>query len=124
VSDHAYVGRVVRVRLLPVAEQVVDDRKQPFLRRVPGLEQVVVETDVVDRLDGDVRVGVRGEQQVLRTGCMGPGPLEHLDARHLRHSLVGGDQGHRVAAQSEFGLGERAPTSCSIASEPSIDAGV
>jgi hypothetical protein len=36
----------------PVAEEVVEDRVQPLGRRVPRLEQVVVEADVVDRLDG------------------------------------------------------------------------
>ena len=50
----------------PVAQQVVDDRVEPLLGRVPRLEQVVVEPDVVDRLDRHVGVGVGGEQHELR----------------------------------------------------------
>ena len=71
VPDHPHVVGVVRVGLPPVAEQVVDDGVQPLLRRVPRLEQVVVEADVVDRLDRDVCVGVRREQQVFRVRCVG-----------------------------------------------------
>ena len=66
VPDDADVGRVVRVGLRPVAEQVVDDGVEPLFGRIPRLEQVVVQADVVDRLDRDVGVGVRGEQEVLR----------------------------------------------------------
>jgi hypothetical protein len=36
----------------PVGQQLVEHRVEPLLRRVPGLEQVVVEVDVVDRADG------------------------------------------------------------------------
>ena len=50
---------------LPVAEQVLERREQPLLRRVPRLLQVVVDLGAVDR--GDRRVGVRvgGEQRAL-----------------------------------------------------------
>ena len=70
VADHSDVRRVVRVRLPPVAEQVVDDGVKPFLRRVPRLEQVVVEANVIDGLDGYVCVRVRRQQQELRTRRM------------------------------------------------------
>ena len=65
-----------RVLVLPVAQQVVEDRVQPLLGRVPRLEQVVVEPDVVDRLDRDVGVGVGREQHELgvRGAADGPAP--------------------------------------------------
>lgn len=103
VTDHAHVRCVVGVGLPPVVEQAIDDGVQPFLGRIPRLEQVVVEADVVDRLDGNVRVRVCRQQQELRARVMGPCLLEHLDARHLRHPLVGGDQRHRLVPQRELG---------------------
>ena len=36
-------------------------------------------------------------------GAWTAGLLEHLDAGHLRHPLVGGDQRHRLVAQGELG---------------------
>ena len=98
VPDHSDVRREVPVGLLPVAEQIVDHGVQQFLGRVPRLEQVVVEPDVVDRLDGDVCVGVGRQQQHLRALRMGTRLLEHLDAGHLRHPLVRRDQRHRLVA--------------------------
>jgi hypothetical protein len=94
---------VVGVGLAPVVQQVVDDRVEPLLRRVPRLEQVVVEADVVDRLDGHVGVGVGREQQELRARGVGPRLAEQLDAGHPRHPLVGGDQRHRLVAEGEPG---------------------
>jgi hypothetical protein len=98
VPDHSHVRRVVPVGLPPVAEQVVDDGVQPLLWRVPRFEQVVIKADVVDRLDGDVCVGVRRKQQELRVLRVSTRLLEHLDTRHLRHPLVHGDQRHRLVA--------------------------
>jgi CheY-like chemotaxis protein len=40
----------------------VDDGVQLLLRRVPRLEEVVVEVDDVDRVDGGVGVGIGGQQ--------------------------------------------------------------
>jgi len=94
-ADHSNLRRAFPIGLPPVSEEIVSDGVQPLVRRVPGLEQVVVEADVVDRLDGDVGVRVCSEQQELRVRCVGPRLLEHLDTRHLRHPLVSGDQRHR-----------------------------
>lgn len=69
---------------------------------VPGLEQVVVEADVVDRTDGGVGVGVGGEQQLLGGRRLRLGPLEQLDAGHRRHALVGDDQGDGLIAQRQL----------------------
>ena len=86
----------------PVPEQVVNDGVEPFLGRIPGLEQVVVELDVVDRLDRHVGVCVRSEKQGFRAGRVDPRLLEHLDAGHLRHPLVRRDQGHRLVTEREL----------------------
>ena len=102
VSHDANVGRVVGVGLTPVSEQVVDDGIEPFLGRIPWFEQVVVQADVVDRLDCDLGVGVCREQQILRTRCMRARLGEHLDAGHLRHPLIGGDQGNGLVTQGEL----------------------
>ena len=104
VVDDPDVGGLVGVLGVPVAEQVVDDGVEVLLRRVPRLEQVVVEPDVVDRRDGHTRVGVRREQQPL--GALGEAALlggrKRLDAGHLRHPLVDRDQGDGPVAQGQL----------------------
>ena len=50
VADDAHAAGLERRAGLPVVEQVVDDRVELLLGRVPGLEQVVVERDLVDGL--------------------------------------------------------------------------
>ena len=86
VADHPHVPGLLGVRPLPVAEQVVDDGVQPLGRRVPRLEQVVVQTDVVDRLDGDVGVGVGGEQEQLGVRGVLPRPAGASRSRSCRAS--------------------------------------
>ena len=85
----------------PVRQQVLEDREEPLLRRVPGLEEVVVQADGVDRRDGDLGVRVGREQDPFRVGVNVPDRLEELDARHARHPLVGQEQGDGGAAQLE-----------------------
>ena len=91
------------VLLPPVAEQVVEDGVEALFRRVPRLQEVVVEADVVDGLDGDVRVGVGGEEDELGLRSEHPGLLEELDAGHLGHPLIRRDQTHLPVAQRELG---------------------
>ena len=103
VADHADHRVPVGVIVAPVAEQVVDDGVEPVLGWVPRLEEVVVETDLVDRLDRHVGVGVRREQQQLGVRRLAAYLGEHLDAGHPRHPLIGGHQGDRATAQGELG---------------------
>ena len=104
VVDHPDVGRLVGVLGVPVAEEVVDDGVEVLLGRVPRLEEVVVEADVVDRLDRHTGVGVRRQQQPL--GAVGQaaflGGREGLDAGHVRHPLVDCDERHGPVAQREL----------------------
>ena len=65
VADDPQPALGAGVLLPPVAEQVVEDGVQALLGRIPRLQEVVVEPDVVDGLDRDVRVGVGGEQHEL-----------------------------------------------------------
>ncbi len=86
-------------RGLPVAQHVLEDRVQPILRRIPGLEQVVVELDRVDRGDRDLGVCVRGQQHPLRIRVDRARLGQELDAGHAGHPLIREKQRNRGAAQ-------------------------
>ena len=83
---------------VPVFEQVVENGKKLLLGRIPGLQQIVVELNVVDRADGGVGVGVSGQQGSLCFGIEFPGLLKGFDAVHLRHAVVDQQQGHSLVA--------------------------
>ena len=87
------------VLALPGLQQLVDDRVELLLGRVPGLEQVVVEVNDVDRVDRGARVGVGGQQYPAGVGVDVHRPLEELDAGQPGHPVVGQDDRHLVAAQ-------------------------
>jgi hypothetical protein len=78
----------------PVGEEIVQDRVELLVRRMPGLEQVVVQTDVVD--SGDRRLGVRvgGQEDPLRLRVEREDLEEELRAGHLRHPLVDQEERH------------------------------
>src|SRR5690606_19370106 len=59
--------------------------------RVPRLRDVAVDLPEVDRLDEHVDVGERGQNDSDRVGLPVAHPAKQLDARHLRHALVGDD---------------------------------
>ncbi len=99
VPDQPHVGHRPVRRLDPRVQQRVDHRVELLLRRVPRLEQVVVQVDDVDRLDRGVGVGVGGEQDPARERHQIHRLLQELDAVHLGHPVVGEQQRHLVAAQ-------------------------
>ena len=86
----------------PVGEQVVEDRVELLVGRIPGLEEVLVEADLVDRADGDVGVGVGGQQDALRLGLERDRLGEELGAGHRRHALVDEEERHRIAALGQL----------------------
>ena len=86
----------------PQLDQGVDDGVQLLLRRIPRLQQVVVEVDDVDRLDRSVGVGVCGEQGSPGTRKQVHRFFEELDASHLGHAMVREQHGHEVAPQLEL----------------------
>ena len=99
------------LRRSPVGEQVVEHGIEPLLRRMPRLHQVVVDADLVDGADRHLRVRV-GRQQHAPRARRDVGALrEQLDARHLRHALVGQEQRDGIAAlRQPFEQIERAGT--------------
>ena len=103
VADDPQDGVRRGVGFTPVVQQVVDDRVQALFRRIPGLQEVVVEPDLVDRLDRDVGVGVRGEKHELGAGHMHARLLEKCDASHSGHALIGEDQRDLAVSQDVLG---------------------
>jgi hypothetical protein len=59
-----------------------------LLRRVPRLEEIVVETDRVNGPDRGLGVGIGGQQHPLGIGDPLSSLLQKLDAGHVRHPLV------------------------------------
>ena len=99
------------LRRSPVGEQVVEHGIEPLLRRMPRLHQVVVDADLVDGADRHLRVRVRRQQHAPRARRDVGALREQLDARHLRHALVGQEQRDGIAAlRQPFEQIERAGT--------------
>ncbi len=57
-AQHANAFETGAIPGLPIAEEVVEDRVQMILGRMPGLHDVLVEPNVVDCADRCVGVGV------------------------------------------------------------------
>ena len=97
---------------LPRRQQVLDDRVELLLGRVPGLEQVVVEVDLVDRLDRRLGVGVGGEQHALGLGRRARAPR-----RGTRSPTCRACAGRRPAARpaSPRARSSRSASSASLA---------
>ena len=93
----ARLGAARRGVGLPVLQEVVEHRVEPLLRRVPGLHQVVVEAELVDRADGGLGVGVGREQHALGLRGHLQGAREELDPAHPGHALVGDQERHGLA---------------------------
>ena len=102
VADDAHAAGLERRAGLPRRQQVLDDRKQLLLGRIPRLEQVVVQRDLVDRRDRRLGVGVGGQQHALGVGHELARLDEVLGARHPRHPLVGDEQRDLVAARARL----------------------
>jgi uncharacterized membrane protein YiaA len=119
VPDHLRLGhRLAVAGRLPGLEQRVEHRVELLLRRVPRLEQVVVEVDDVDRLDRGVGVRVRGQQHPAGVREQVHRLLEELDAVHLRHPVVGQHHGDLAAAQLELLAARPAPLAGLGADDP------
>ena len=102
VADDPNPVEAEAVRALPIGEEVVEDREESLLGWRPRFHQVVVEPDVVDRLDRHVGVGVGGEQHELGAGCDRRGMPEELDAGHLGHAVIGDDEGDGLVPAGEL----------------------
>ena len=102
VADQAHPARFERGAGLPRAHEVSDDREQLLLGWVPGLEQVIVEVDLVDRLDRRLGVGVGGEKHALGGGHELARAHEVVGSREAGHALVGHQQRHLLAAANQL----------------------
>jgi hypothetical protein len=103
VTDQPHAARLERGSRLPARKQILDDREQLLLGWIPGLQQVVVERDLVDRLDRRLGVGVGGQQHALGRRHDLARAHEVVGAGEARHALIGDEQGDLLAASHELG---------------------
>src|SRR5437763_11857380 len=74
-----------------------------MLRRgIPWLQEKIVDAGTIDGADRSVCVRVRGEQSPLRIGEYPHGFLQKFDPVHMRHTLVGKEQGHAVVTHFQL----------------------
>ena len=71
-------------------------------RRIPRLQEKVIDAGLIDGTDGSAGVGVGGEQCALGIRKNVPGFLQKGDPVHLRHALVGEQESHAVIAHLEL----------------------
>ena len=94
----------------PVRQQVVQDGVEPLPGRSPGLQQVVVQPQVVDAGDRGLRVGVGREEDPARIRVELEHLAQQLRPRHLGHPLVDEEEGDGSPALLELPDGlERLP---------------
>ena len=105
VPDQLGLRHLPVVGVRPFLELLVDDRVELLLRRIPRLEQVVVQIDDVDRVDRGVGVGVGGQQHPARGRVDVHRLFQELDPVHLRHPVVG--EQHRDVIAAELHLLQR-----------------
>ncbi len=102
VPDDAHAARLERRPRLPGRQEILDDREELLLGRVPRLEEVVVQRDLVDRRDRCLGVGVGGEQHALGVGHELARLDEERRAGHRGHPLVGDEHRDAVAAREHL----------------------
>ena len=104
-ADHlGFLGGVM-TRTCPGIEQRIDDGVQLLFRRIPRLEEVVVEVDDVDGVDRSIGVGVRGEENATSYGIQVHCLFEELDSTQTRHAVIGDDDSDCIAAKFHFTQG-------------------
>ena len=101
IPHHPYALERRTKRAPPIVEQVRQHREQLLLGRIPRLQEVVVDLDFVDGLDGGVRVRVGGEKDTLGLWVDLDGALEELHAVHSGHALVHQEERRRVSPTLE-----------------------
>ncbi len=105
VADHLGAGHRFLVAAAPGLQQGVEHRVELLLRRIPRLEQIVIEVDDVDRVDRGIGVGIGGEQHSPRVRMQVHGLLQEFDAVHPGHAVVGDQHRDRLVAQFQFTQG-------------------
>ena len=102
VADDPHPAGLERGAGLPRRQQVLDDREELLLGRIPRLQQVVVERDLVDRRDRRLGVGVGRQQHALGVGNELARLDEVLGAGHPGHPLIGDQHRDLVAAREDL----------------------
>ena len=102
VTDHLGVRDGTLRRSLPGLQQLVDDGVQLLGGRIPRLEQVMVQVDDVDGVDGGMGVGVCGQQHPFGRRVEVHRRLEEVDTGHLGHPVVGDEHRDRLTSQLEL----------------------
>ena len=73
-----------------------------FGGRIPRLQEKIVDAGLIDGADRGVGIGVGGEQRALRVRENSIASCRKCDAVHVRHALVGQQQGHAVVANLQL----------------------
>ena len=71
-------------------------------RRIPWLQEEVVDAGLIDGTDRSARVGICGEQRTLGIRIDVHCFLQKCDPVHARHALVCEQQGHAVIAHLQL----------------------
>ena len=101
-ADETHAARVQRRPRLPRRKEILDHGEELLLGRIPRLEQVIVERHLVDRRDRRLGVRVCRQEHALGVGHEPACLHEVLSPRHPRHSLVGDEHGHLIAARPQL----------------------
>ena len=83
-------------RRAPILQEIVEHRVEVVLRRVPRLQEVMMDFGLVDGANRRVSIGVGREQDAFRVRINLHGSAEEFHAGHFRHSLVNQEQPHRI----------------------------
>src|SRR5437867_10790435 len=85
----------------PILQKVIEHGVKVFLRWVPRLQQVVMDSGVVDGANRRIGVGVGREQDALGVWEKFHRLSEEFDASHLRHPLICQKQPYRIVSPLE-----------------------
>ena len=102
VADDADSLELRRMSGHPVVQHVVEHGEQALLWRIPRLDQIVIEADLIDRRDGGIGIGVGSEQRLLGIGKQPLGLDEQIDACKPRHPLIHQHQCHGFICKSQL----------------------
>ena len=100
--DHSDSTRLQSGSGLPGRQQIFDYGNQLLLRRIPRLEQVVVEVHLVDRLDRRLGVGVGREQYPFGRRHDFTRAHQVVGPRQTRHPLVRHQHRHLLRTADQF----------------------
>ena len=90
------------IRSSPVIEQIIQLGIEMLARRIPRFQEEIIDARLIDRSNRSISVGIRSEQGPFGFGKNVHRFLQKRDAVHVRHALIGHQQGHAVVAQLQL----------------------